>query len=135
MLKRRLIYTIGGAMSVALGLASRRYPDVLPPFVALYAGDALWALMAFLLLSAAVHGTELRYRIVITVALCFAVETSQLYHAPWIDSIRRTRLGGLLLGFHFRWSDLVCYAAGVAAGAAIEAVLVPNSDAVVESID
>ena len=52
------------------------------------------------------------------VAMLFSldVEISQLYHAPWIDSIRRTTLSGLLLGFGFIWSDLACYAVGVAIG-------------------
>ena len=30
------------------------------------------------------------------------VEVGQLYHAPWIDSIRRTTLGGLVLGLRLR---------------------------------
>jgi hypothetical protein len=45
-----------------------------------------------------------------------AVEVSQLYHSPWIDAIRRTAVGGLLLGFGFVWSDLVCYAVGIGLG-------------------
>ena len=49
------------------------------------------------------------------------VEVGQLYHAPWIDSIRRTTLGGLVLGFDFVWSDLACYAVGVGLGVLIEA--------------
>jgi hypothetical protein len=43
-----------------------------------------------------------------------------LYHAGWIDAIRATRLGGLILGYGFLWSDLVCYAAGVGLGAILE---------------
>ena len=51
-------------------------------------------------------------------ALTFAwgIEFSQIYHAPWIDDIRATTLGALLLGAGFLWSDLVCYAVGVAIG-------------------
>ncbi len=49
------------------------------------------------------------------VCLTVTVELSQLYHAPWIDSIRQTTLGGLILGFGFLWSDLACYALGVLA--------------------
>lgn len=40
-------------------------------------------------------------------------ELLQLYHAPWIEAIRQTRIGGLLLGFGFLWSDIICYAVGV----------------------
>jgi len=53
-------------------------------------------------------------------SLSVAVELSQLYHAPWIDPIRRTTLGGLVLGFGFLWSDLACYAAGGGLGVLIE---------------
>ena len=59
-------------------------------------------------------------RCIISLVLAFAVEVSQLYHAPWIDGIRNTTLGGLVLGFGFLWSDLVCYLVGIAAGALME---------------
>jgi hypothetical protein len=49
-----------------------------------------------------------------------AVEISQLYHAPWIDSIRQSTIGGLILGFGFLWSDLACYALGVGLGVMID---------------
>jgi len=53
-------------------------------------------------------------------AFSIAIELSQLYHAPWIDSIRHTTLGALILGFGFVWSDLICYAVGVLLGVEIE---------------
>ena len=56
----------------------------------------------------------------LAMAFSVVIELSQLYHAPWIDSIRHTTLGGLILGFGFLWSDLACYAVGVGLGAAIE---------------
>jgi len=59
----------------------------------------------------------------LALAFSVAVELSQLYHAPWIDSIRHTTIGGLILGFDFVWSDLVCYAVGVGIGVVIEKAL------------
>ena len=60
---------------------------------------------------------------------CFVIELSQLYHAPWIDGLRHTRLGGLILGYGFLWSDLICYAVGVATGWLIElAILQPEKE-------
>src|ERR1017187_341105 len=38
---------------------------------------------------------------ILAMSFSVAVEISQLYHAPWIDSIRHTNLGGLVLGFGF----------------------------------
>jgi hypothetical protein len=40
--------------------------------------------------------------------------------SPWIDSIRHTTLGGLVLGYGFLWGDLVCYAVSVGLGAIVE---------------
>ena len=53
----------------------------------------------------------------------YSIEISQLYHAPWIDSIRNTTLGGLILGFGFLWSDLVCYTIGIIIGIIIDIII------------
>ena len=102
------------------GLASRRYREQLPEFLAEYAGDTLWSLMVLLLVSMLLAGRPLLVRAAITLALALLVEISQLYHAPWIDAIRQTTLGGLVLGFGFLWTDLVCYSVGVTIGIVAE---------------
>jgi hypothetical protein len=111
------------ALAVALGLGSRRYAALLPGFVAAYSGDTLWALTAVLLFGLLLPGATTWQ--VASLAMSFAVliEVGQLYHAPWIDSIRRTTIGGLILGYDFIWSDLACYAVGVGLGAMIERAL------------
>jgi hypothetical protein len=103
-----------------VGLGSRKLRNELPPFVAEYAGDTLWALMLFCLVSMLLAGRPILVRATISLALAFMVEFSQLYHAPWIDSIRQTTLGGLVLGSGFLWTDLVCYSVGIAFGACLE---------------
>ena len=55
--------------------------------------------MLFLVVSFVLAGRSLFQRGIISLVLAFAVEVSQLYHAPWIDGIRSTTLGGLVLGF------------------------------------
>ena len=50
----------------------------------------------------------------------FAIEFSQLYQADWINVLRHTTLGGLILGYGFLWSDLVCYTVGILIGVGIE---------------
>ena len=45
---------------------------------------------------------------------------SQLYQPPWIHRLRDTSLGALALGFGFKWTDLLCYTAGVVLGATTE---------------
>ena len=39
----------------------------------------------------------------------FTIEISPLVRIDWLDTIRPTRLGTLLLGRGFLWSDLVAY--------------------------
>jgi hypothetical protein len=103
-----------------LGLGSRRYAGVLPGFVAAYAGDTLWALAAFLGAGLVLPRASTWRVALLALAFSVLVEVGQLYHAPWLDWIRRTTLGGLVLGFDFVWSDLACYAVGVGLGILIE---------------
>ena len=120
MIRTRFVYLIVAALVVIAGLASRRYRGQLPAFLAEYSGDTLWALMLFLLVSTLLAGRPILTRAAVSLALAFLVEISQLYHAPWIDSIRQTTLGGLVLGFGFLWTDLVCYSVGIATGSLTE---------------
>ena len=110
------------AVVVLLGLGSRRFGSHLPGFVAAYAGDTLWATAAFLAIGLLLTRACTRRVSVLAMSLSALVEVGQLYHAPWIDSIRKTMLGGLMLGFDFVWVDLACYAAGVALGMLIERI-------------
>jgi len=87
---------------------------------AAYAGDTLWALAEFLGIGLVMPRAPTRTIACLAMSFSLAIEISQLYHAPWIDSIRQTTLGGLILGFGFLWSDLACYAVGVGLGVIIE---------------
>ncbi len=49
-------------------------------------------------------------------AFAFVIEFAQLYQAPWINAIRATTLGHLVLGTGFQWWDLLAYAVGVGFG-------------------
>jgi hypothetical protein len=108
------------ALGVALGIGSRRYAEHLPGFVAAYAGDTLWAFVAFLGIGLLLSRASTWAVAVLAMSFSVLIELSQLYHAPWIDSIRHTTVGGLALGYGFLWSDLACYAVGVGLGAIIE---------------
>jgi hypothetical protein len=107
-------------VAIALGLGSRRFSAVLPGFVAEYAGDVLWALALFLFLGLLLPRLSTGRVAALALAGSLVIELSQLYHAPWIDSLRRTAIGGLVMGFGFLWSDLTCYALGVGLGVAVE---------------
>jgi hypothetical protein len=110
--------------TIAAGLGSRAYPTALPDIIARYAGDTLWAAMVFWLLALVCRRWRTALIAAASFAIAVAVETSQTYHAPWIDEIRETRIGGLLLGSDFLWSDLVCYALGIIIAAGIDSMLI-----------
>jgi hypothetical protein len=108
------------ALAAALGIASRYYAHAWPGFIAAYAGDTLWAMAGFAGIGLVLPRASTRTVAQLAMILSIAVELSQLYHAPWIDSIRQTTLGGLILGFGFLWSDLACYAAGIGLGVILD---------------
>jgi hypothetical protein len=117
--RQRPVYAALTAGTVVLGLLSRRIP-ALPAWLAKDAGDVLYATMVFWLVGLLAPALPTRSAAVAAVAFCFAIELSQLYHAPWIDAIRDTRLGGLVLGHGLHATDLVCYGIGVVLGVLIE---------------
>jgi len=121
--RSRAVYAAAAVVAIALGLASRRFSPPLPDAVRLYAGDVLWAATAYFLAATVWVRVPVALLAAGALAFSFAVETSQLYHAPWIDSMRGTRPGALVLGFGFLWSDLACYALGIAVAAFVDVAL------------
>lgn len=110
-LRIRLLMLIG--LTVAAGIASRRFPQHLPAALGKYPGDVLWAmavywLAAFLAPKAPVTSVALRASV-----FSAAIEFSQLYRADWIRQIRGTTLGHFVLGSTFSARDLVAYAVGI----------------------
>jgi glycopeptide antibiotics resistance protein len=85
------------ALVIALGLGTRRFGQSLPGFVATYAGDTLWALVAFLGIGLLLPRVSTWRVAALAMSFSVMIEVSQLYHAPWIDSIRKTTLGALVL--------------------------------------
>jgi hypothetical protein len=118
--RNRLLYLLLFVITVLAGLASRYFSSFLPHWTTLYLGDALWALMVFFGIAFLFKRKSTLWIAAATLIFSFAIEIGQLYHAPWIDSIRYTRIGGLVLGFGFLWSDLICYTAGVVVGVFVD---------------
>lgn len=117
---RRIAYAIAAIVTILLGLASRRYSQQLPEFVATYAGDTLWALTAYLGVRMVFPAWKVVTSAFVALAFAFSIEISQLYHGVWIDQLRKSVIGGLILGYGFLWADLLCYCAGVGTGAVID---------------
>jgi hypothetical protein len=126
MMKRsRIVYALLIIVVIALGLASRAkaLQPFLPTFISEYAGDTLYAVMIFFGLAFLRPQISTLRLAGVALSVCVLIELSQLYHAPWLDAIRHTRIGGLILGFGFLWSDLLCYVVGVACSVNLELLL------------
>ena len=116
MKNKRLKYLLLTLFVVMLGLLSRKMSACTLDFVKLYLGDVLWAMMVYF--GCRFLFVNMRKRVACVLALVFSylIEISQLYHAPWIDAIRATALGGLVFGFGFLCIDILCYTVGVVLG-------------------
>lgn len=90
------------------------------PAVADVTGDALWALMMYGVIGALLPQVHRAGRFFLTLGICWCVELSQLYQAPWIVAWRATRVGHLVLGSDFDPRDLVAYAGGALCGLFLE---------------
>ena len=112
-MNKRLFYLFGIISSMILGLLSRKAGDTLPAFLADHAGDALWAMMIYFGFRFLLPNKPLRLSLFLSACFCFSIEWSQIYQADWINSIRNTTLGALVLGRGFLAIDLVRYSAGI----------------------
>ncbi|PFN18139.1 DUF2809 domain-containing protein [Bacillus cereus] len=120
--RNRVVYALFTIVVIILGLSSRKFAFALPHLLNDYLGDALWALMIFTGFGFLFPKTETKKLVFISLMFCYGIEASQLYHAEWIDSIRATTLGGLVLGYGFLWSDVVAYTIGVGVGILCEVI-------------
>jgi uncharacterized membrane protein len=121
--RNRLLYAVLVVIVMILGLLSRKCGNVLPDFIDTYLGDALWALMIYLGVAFIFKKKKIKIVAALGLSFCYLIEISQLYHATWIDNIRRTTLGGLILGYGFLWSDLVAYSMGIVVGIIVDVII------------
>jgi Protein of unknown function (DUF2809) len=108
-----LRYFVAALLTIAVGLLVHRGVLPLSPVARDVFGDALWAMMMMWWMGVLLPAWRPERRAVVALAICVAVEWSQRWHAPWLDAVRATRMGHLVLGSGFDARDLVAYAAGV----------------------
>jgi len=120
-IRQKIIYAFIILIIIILGLLSRK-TIVLPAVT----GDALYASMMYFIVRFFLIKYKIKEVAIISLAICFAIEFSQLYQAPWINTIRTTLPGRLILGQGFLWVDLLAYVAGVALAVLIDRLLRPK---------
>ncbi len=118
--KKRVIYSITILVVIILGLASRKYSHFLPTFLSENAGDALWAMMVYFGFRFLLIRKNILTAILLSLIFSFGIEFSQLYQAGWINQIRGTVLGALVLGHGFLMVDLLRYTIGIIIGSFVD---------------
>jgi hypothetical protein len=119
MFKKRLYYFFAMVLTIVAGLLSRHYL-----FVPLFWGDVLWATMVYWGVCFCWPKAKPLVVYLGSLGFCAMVEFSQLYQVPWLNAVRHTTLGHLILGETFYWADLLSYLAGVSLGWALRSLLV-----------
>jgi hypothetical protein len=118
--RNRVLYAVLAVAVVAGGLLWRSGLIPLPQWLSNYGGDALWALMVFVGFGFLLPRASTLVVALLALTFSWGVEFSQLYHALWIDAVRATLPGRLVLGTTYNWPDLIAYALGIALGALVE---------------
>jgi hypothetical protein len=106
--------------TIVVGLVVHWYGTALPAAMRDLLGDALWAMMIAWLIGAIFPQKPIVARAVLALVICWTVELSQAYHQQFLDSLRNTAIGQLVLGSGFDVRDLGAYALGVAAAFGLE---------------
>ena len=60
---------------------------------------------------------------ILTLLFTYAVEISELFEPYWLEILRSTRLGRLIMGYAFKWTDIAAYTIGVAVGWGLDRLL------------
>nr|WP_281407356.1 DUF2809 domain-containing protein [Methylobacterium sp. P1-11] len=116
----RAIHLGLAAAVIALGLLLRLPHWGVPLAVHHYGGGILWGAMLFLLVSALrPMGWGLHACLIAACAAAALIEGSRLVHTPALDTFRTTLPGQLLLGSIFSAWNLLAYAVGIGAAAAL----------------
>jgi hypothetical protein len=117
-------YFVATLSAMLIGYASRQFYPTSGTFIHDYVGDAIWAGMIYWGFRTIQNQITFLKSAIYAIIFCFAIECLQLYHATWIETLRHTKLGGLILGFEFLWSDLLSYTIGISIAYIIDNQLV-----------
>lgn len=120
----RTNYIVTALFMVALGLFSRRFSNLLPDIISEHAGDMLWAMMVYFGFRFLFVKNKILFAMIGSILFSFGIECSQLYQADWINELRYTTLGALILGRGFLFVDLVRYLSGIVLALMLDKLLI-----------
>lgn len=124
--KRNVPLIIAMLATIVLGIGIRKLGHGLPPLLYKAVPDALWATMVALLFAILLPKQPTQKLALYALLFSVGIEFSQLYQADWINGLRRTTLGALVLGSGFAWLDMLYYLFGIVAFWLLHQKLIPQ---------
>jgi hypothetical protein len=121
-MSKNITYIFLVLVFICLGLTSRM-TNVFPSEITVHLGDVFWASMVFFLFRLMLQRRGILITGFFSVMFSFGIEISQLYQSDWINSIRNTLIGGLILGRGFMLIDLLRYSLGILIGIVIDLII------------
>lgn len=119
-MKNRIKYFIITIIIMLMGLLSRKIMFIFPRNIAPFVGDMLWAMMIYFGFRFLFPKLNIIKSLVLAFLFSFSIEISQLYQSEWINNIRNTTIGGLILGHGFLFEDLISYSIGIILGCVVD---------------
>lgn len=112
---------------IVLGLALRWYGLGLglSAFIVKYGGSMLWATMVYFLVAMAVPARSRWSAALVAGAIAVCVELFRLVHTPWLDALRMTTAGALLIGRIFSLWNMLAYGIGIVLGMLLDRFATP----------
>jgi hypothetical protein len=90
------------------------------------AGDVLWAMMVYFGFRFLFLKKSMLTAMFFSFLFSFGIEFSQLYQENWINQIRGTLLGALILGKGFLTVDLIRYTIGIFIDSCLDCLIIPK---------
>ncbi|MDN7247019.1 DUF2809 domain-containing protein [Planococcus shenhongbingii] len=109
----RIFYLCAVVICIFFGLASRTFDNLLPSFITFHAGDALWAMMVYFGCRLLLVDKKIFSALCCAIIFCYGIELSQLFQAEWVNELRGTLFGALILGHGFLFVDFIRYTIGI----------------------
>jgi hypothetical protein len=118
--RSEIVYFAMVGLAAWLALYARQYALAHPTSSVDFVADTLWALVVFaamgLLFPMISTSNAASWAFLIPALFGFG----QLYHAPWLEAMRGTSYGLVVLGTQFAIPDFACYAGGALLGMTVE---------------
>lgn len=118
--RNRFVYLTLIIITILIGLLSRT--ELVSKTIPLLFGDYLYGLLLFWIVGLLYNKTGSLKVALVSILLCYLIETFQIYQADWINNIRSNKLGALILGHGFLWNDIISYTLGGITGYILETI-------------